>query len=75
MTRLVWKPSCMMLASSATEASTMPGPPRAFKATARDAEVLAFEAGFQEYCEREVDEVSGRVYLHLGVRRDDLQQR
>jgi hypothetical protein len=53
----------------------MPGPPRAFKATARDAEVLAFEAGFQEYCEREVDEVSGRVYLHLGVRRDDLQQR
>jgi hypothetical protein len=28
----------------------------------------------EEYCEREVDEVEwqgGRVYLHLGVRRDD----
>jgi hypothetical protein len=42
----------------------------------RDAEVLAFEAGCEEYCEREVDEVEcqgGRVYLHLGVRRDDSQ--
>jgi hypothetical protein len=40
----------------------------------RDAEVLAFEAGCEEYCEREVDEVEcqgGRVYLHLGARRDD----
>jgi hypothetical protein len=39
----------------------------------RDAEVLAFEAGCEEYCEREVDEVEwqgGRVYLHLGARRD-----
>ena len=40
----------------------------------RDAELLAFEAGCEDYCEREVDEVEwqgGRVYLHLGVRRDD----
>ena len=40
----------------------------------RDAELLAFEAGCEEYCEREVDEVEwqgGRVYLHLGARRDD----
>jgi hypothetical protein len=32
------------------------------------------EAGCEEYCEREVDEVEwqgGRVYLHLGARRDD----
>ena len=43
----------------------------------RDAEVLAFEAGCEEYCEREVDEVEwqgGRVYLHLGVPRDDRQR-
>jgi hypothetical protein len=42
----------------------------------RDAEVLAFEAGCEEYCEREVDEVEwqgGRVYLHLGVRRDEAR--
>jgi hypothetical protein len=40
----------------------------------RDAELLAFEAGCDDYCEREVDEVEGqggRVYLHLGIRRDD----
>ena len=40
----------------------------------RDAEVLAMEAGCEEYCESEVDEVEwqgGRVYLHLGARRDD----
>ena len=40
----------------------------------RDAELQAFEAGCEDYCEREVDEVEwqgGRVYLHLGVRRDD----
>jgi hypothetical protein len=40
----------------------------------KDVEVLAFEAGCQDYCEREVDEVEwqgGRVYLHLGARRDD----
>jgi hypothetical protein len=39
----------------------------------RDAELLAFEAGCEDYCEREVDEVEwqgGRVYLHLGARRD-----
>jgi hypothetical protein len=44
----------------------------------RDAEVLAFEAGCEEYCEREVDEVEwqgGRVYLHLGVRRYKPPQR
>jgi hypothetical protein len=40
----------------------------------KDLEVLAFEAGCEEYCEREVDEVEwqgGRVYLHLGARRGD----
>ena len=40
----------------------------------RDAELLAFEAGCEDYCEREVDEVDwqgSRVYLHLGVRRDE----
>jgi hypothetical protein len=40
----------------------------------KDAELLAFEAGCEDYCEREVDEVEwqgGRVYLHLGARRDD----
>jgi hypothetical protein len=44
----------------------------------RDAELLAMEAGCQEYCEREVDEVEwqgGRVYLHLGARRDDPPHR
>ena len=40
----------------------------------RDAELLAFEAGCEDYCEREVDDLKlqgGRVYLHLGIRRDD----
>jgi hypothetical protein len=40
----------------------------------RDAELLAMEADCEEYCEREVDEIEwqgGRVYLHLGARRDD----
>jgi hypothetical protein len=44
----------------------------------RDAELLAFEAGCEQYCEREVDEVEwqgSRVYLHLGARRDDPQRR
>jgi hypothetical protein len=44
----------------------------------RDAELLAFEAGCEDSCEREVDEVEwqgGRVYLHLGARRDDSRQR
>jgi hypothetical protein len=39
-----------------------------------DLEVLAFEAGCEEYCEREVDELElqgSRVYLHLGARRDE----
>jgi hypothetical protein len=42
----------------------------------RKAELLAFEPGCEEYCEREVDEVEwlgGRVYLHLGVRRGDAR--
>jgi hypothetical protein len=36
----------------------------------RDAELLAFEAGWEDCCEREVDEVEwqgGPVYLHLGA--------
>jgi hypothetical protein len=44
----------------------------------RDAEVLAFEAGYEEYCDREIDEVevqAGRVYLHLSARRDDAERR
>ena len=44
----------------------------------RDAELLAFEAGCEDYGEREVDEVEwqgARVYLHLGVRRDDPPRR
>jgi hypothetical protein len=35
----------------------------------RDLEVLTFEAGCEDYCEREVDELElqgGRVYLHVG---------
>ena len=39
----------------------------------RDLEVLAFEAGCEDYCEREIDELElqgGRVCLHLGARRD-----
>jgi hypothetical protein len=44
----------------------------------REAELLGFEAGCEDYCEREVDEVEwqgGRVYLHLGARRDDPSHR
>jgi hypothetical protein len=44
----------------------------------RDLEVLAFEAGCEDYCEREVDELElqgGRVYLHLGVRREGPPRR
>jgi hypothetical protein len=44
----------------------------------RDAELLAMEAGCEEYCEREVDEVEwqgGRVYLHLGARLDEPPRR
>ena len=46
----------------------------ALHALPRDAELLAFEAGCEDYCEREVDELEvqgGRVYLHLGTRRDE----
>ena len=44
----------------------------------RDAELLAFGAECEDYCEREVDELAlqgGRVYLHLGARRDDPPRR
>jgi len=44
----------------------------------RDLEVLAVEAGCEDYCEREVDELErqgGRGYLHLGARRDDPPRR
>jgi hypothetical protein len=44
----------------------------------RDAEVLAFEAGCEDYCERELDELEwqgGRVYLHLGTWRDQPPRR
>jgi hypothetical protein len=44
----------------------------------RTAEVLAVELGGEAYSERELDEVEfqgGRVYLHLGVRRDDAAPR
>jgi hypothetical protein len=43
----------------------------------RDVEVLAFEAGCDDYCEREVDEVEwqgSRVYLHLGARWDSRSE-
>jgi hypothetical protein len=46
----------------------------ALQALPRDAELLAFE----EYCEREIDEVEwqgGRIYLHLGVRRENPPRR
>jgi hypothetical protein len=55
---------CMTVRDMLTALQTLP----------RDAELLAFEAGCEDYCEREVDEVEwqgGRVYLHLGLRRDD----
>ena len=44
----------------------------------RDLEVLAFEAGYEDYREREVDELElqgGQVYLHLGARRDEPPRR
>jgi hypothetical protein len=44
----------------------------------RDAELLTFETGCEDYCEREVNVVEwqgDRVYLHLGVRRDDPPRR
>ena len=44
----------------------------------RDLEVLAFEGGCEDYCEREVDELEvqgGRVYLHLGAGRYEPPQR
>jgi hypothetical protein len=42
--------------------------PTALQTLPRDAELLAFEPGCQDYCEREVDELElqgGRVYLHF----------
>jgi hypothetical protein len=44
----------------------------------RDAEVLAFEAGCEEYCEREIDDVEfqgGQIYLQLGARRYEPPRR
>jgi hypothetical protein len=44
----------------------------------REAELLAFEARCEDYCEREVHEVEwqdGRGCLHLGARRDDPPRR
>ena len=44
----------------------------------RDLEVLTFEAGCEDHCEREVDELElqgGRVSLHLGARRDQPPRR
>jgi hypothetical protein len=44
----------------------------------RDAEMLAFEAGCEDYGKREVHEVEGqggRAYLHLGVRRAEPPRR
>jgi hypothetical protein len=44
----------------------------------RDAEVLAMEAGCDQYCEIELDDVElqgDRVYLHLGIRRDTPPRR
>jgi hypothetical protein len=45
----------------------------ALQALPWDAELLAFEAGCEDYCEREDDEVEwqgGRVYLHLAARQN-----
>ena len=39
---------------------------------------LGLEAGCEDFCEREVDELElrgGRVYLHLGARRDEPPRR
>jgi hypothetical protein len=44
----------------------------------RDTELLAFEPGCDDYCEREVDELElqgGRVYLHLAARREEPPRR
>jgi hypothetical protein len=42
-----------------------------------DAELLAFEAAYEDYCGRddEVEWQGGRVYLHLRGRRDDPSRR
>jgi hypothetical protein len=61
------KKRCMTVRDMLTTLQTLP----------RNAELLAFEAGCEDYCEREVDEVQwqgGQVYLHLGVRRDNSRQ-
>ena len=52
--------------------------PTTLQTLPRDAELLAFEAGRDDYCEREVDALEwqgDRVYRHLGVRRDDPPRR
>ena len=44
----------------------------------RELEVLAYEAGCEDSCEREANELElqgGRVYLHLGARRDEPPRR
>jgi hypothetical protein len=61
-------PECMTVRDLLTQLQQLP----------RDAELLALEGGCEDYCEREVDEVDwqgGRVYLHLGARRDDPPRR
>jgi hypothetical protein len=43
-----------------------------------EAELLAFESGCEESCEREYDEVQwqgGQITLHLGVRRGELPRK
>jgi hypothetical protein len=55
---------------SASRASRADGPPH----TPRDAEVLAFEAGCQDYCRGEIKEIKwrgGQVYLCRAPRHDD----
>jgi hypothetical protein len=38
----------------------------ALQALPRNAELLAFEAACEDYCEREIDEVAGAVDRHAG---------
>ena len=63
-----------MLGSASARSRTKWVPDHGAWAGRRDAELLAMEAGCEVCCEREVDEAKwqgGRVYLHLGARRDD----
>jgi hypothetical protein len=46
----------------------------ALRTLPRNAELLAFEAGCEDFCEHEVDEVEwqgDRVYLHLALGGED----